>query len=68
MSTIIQNLRTIEKIIYVLPYDNLSPYLQGVRDIVNLVNGTEDGANIAETVQHNLFEQAKKIYGGRKDV
>ena len=39
--TPLQQLHKIENIIYTVPYDNLTPYLQGVRDMINLLNNEE---------------------------
>lgn len=54
METILQSLTRIENIIYTVPYDDLSPYLQGVRDIINLVNGEEHNIEIADVVIENI--------------
>ena len=48
--TIIQSLKRIEIYIYSLPYDELSYYLQGIRDMINLVNGEEYGKEIADLI------------------
>ena len=54
METITQSLTRIEKMIYTLPYDELTSYLQGVRDMINLINGEEPNDLIADTVIRNL--------------
>jgi hypothetical protein len=54
--TILQSLAKIEYIIYQLPYDDLSEYLQGVRDMMNLINGEEPNVDIA----NNILEQVVK--------
>lgn len=54
METITQSLTRIEKIIYTLPYDELTGYLQGIRDIINPINGEEPNDLIADTVIRNL--------------
>ena len=40
-NTIIRELHNIERRIYDLPYDELSDYLKGVRDVINVINGDE---------------------------
>lgn len=37
--------------IYNMPYDNLSDYLKGVRDIINLINAEESSKEIADYIQ-----------------
>lgn len=56
MKSTIQQLTEIEKIIFVLPYDELTPYLQGVRDMINLLNNEEqrEGELLIDTIIHNL--------------
>lgn len=54
MGTIIQALNYIESKIYTIPYDSLTPYLQGVRDMINLVNGEEPSMEVADTILDNL--------------
>lgn len=56
MKSTIQQLAEIEKVIFVLPYDELTPYLQGVRDMINLLNNEEQKENelLIDTVMHNL--------------
>ena len=49
-----QSLTKISELIYSVPYDDLTPYLQGIRDMVNLINGEEDSEAIAETVLFNM--------------
>ena len=48
--TIIQSLKRIEDKIYTVPYDELPAYLQGVRDMINLVNGEEPSDEIADNI------------------
>jgi hypothetical protein len=48
--TILQSLRRIESIIYTMPYDYLTDYLKGVRDVINLINGEEDNTSIANYI------------------
>lgn len=58
--TTIQGLKRIEQVIYTIEYDKLTDYLQGVRDMINLLNGDEQTPrNLADTV-----EQEIKILGG----
>ena len=62
MKTIIQSLARVEKEIYTLPYDDLTPYLQGVRDMMNLINGEENSEEVAGTIL-SLFDKCKRIMG-----
>ena len=39
--TIIRQLNKIEYSIHQVPYDELTDYLKGIRDIINLLNGEE---------------------------
>lgn len=57
MKSTIQQLAEIEKIIFELPYDELTPYLQGIRDMINLLNNEEqkDDELLINTVMHNLI-------------
>ena len=52
--TIIQSIKRIEDNIYKVAYDDLSDYLQGVRDIINLVNGEENSEEIASSIFQEL--------------
>ena len=52
--TILQSLKRIEDVIYTEPYDDLTEYLKGVRDIINLINGEEPSNEIADTVIRNV--------------
>jgi len=54
METILQSLTRIENIIYSVAYDDLTPYLQGVRDVINIVNGEEPSNDVADTIMRNL--------------
>lgn len=56
MKSTIQQLTEIEKIIFTLPYDELTPYLQGIRDMINLLNNEEQREDelLIDTVMHNL--------------
>ena len=62
MKTITQSLARVEKEIYTLPYDDLTPYLQGVRDMMNLINGEENSEEVADTIL-SLFDKCKRIMG-----
>ena len=62
MKTIIQSLARVEKDIYTLPYDDLTPYLQGVRDMMNLINGEENSEEVVDTILF-LFDKCKRIMG-----
>ena len=72
METIIQSLKRIEDKIYTIPYDELSDYLKGIRDMVNLVNGEEPSdevaddiiyaINTAEEKHKQLSKEIKNIY------
>ena len=52
--TIIQQLQEISKVIYTKPYDELSDYLQGIRDMINLLNGEEQEHLLSETVKQEI--------------
>lgn len=39
--TVINELNELSKIIYSKPYDDLSDYLKGIRDMINLINNEE---------------------------
>lgn len=54
--TITQSLSRIENKIYSTSYDSLTPYLQGVRDMMNLINGQEKSKEVADTILCNLTE------------
>lgn len=58
---ILESLGKVERIIYSVPYDDLTPYLQGVRDMVNLINGEEDSEAIAETVMSNMEKLKEEV-------
>ena len=63
MGTIIQSLKRVEGRIYSLPYDDLSEYLQGVRDMMNLINGEEPSDEVADTILDNITRM-NPIYNG----
>ena len=58
--TILQSLKRIEDIIYTEEYDNLSDYLQGVRDMINLINGEEPCDEVADTIIENFKVKENK--------
>ena len=41
--TIIRQLDKIADYVYQVPYEELTDYLKGIRDIINLLNGEEQG-------------------------
>lgn len=55
--TILQSLKKIEYLIYKLPYDDLSEYLQGVRDMINLINGEKPNADFASHILKQVAKQ-----------
>lgn len=55
--TILQSLGKIEYTIYKLPYDQLSDYLKGVRDMINLLNGEENATEILDYVLEQMAKQ-----------
>lgn len=44
----------VESFIYNVPYDKLDDYLKGVRDMVNLVNASEDSESIAKYILEQI--------------
>lgn len=60
MTSTIQQIARIESVIYTIEYDKLPDYLQGIRDMINLLNGDEQTpCNLADTVKQEI-----KILGG----
>ena len=59
-------LKSIEKVIYSLPYDSLTPYLQGIRDMINLINVEEPPLEVAETIVRN-FNECKENFNEWED-
>lgn len=55
--TILQSLRRIEQVIYWAPYDELTDYLKGIRDMINMLNGEE---NASEALDYILGQIAEK--------
>lgn len=54
--TIIKSLNRIEKVIYSLPYDELTDYLKGIRDMINLINGEESSKSVADFIIEKIDE------------
>jgi hypothetical protein len=54
--TIIQSLNRIEKVIYSLPFNELTDYLRGVRDMINLINGEESSCCVASYIIERIEE------------
>lgn len=53
--TTIQALKRIEQVIYTVEYDKLPDYLQGVRDMINLLNGDEQQErNLADMIEQEI--------------
>ena len=61
METILQSLKRIENIIYTEAYDDLTEYLQGVRDMINLINGEEGSEDVANTIIRNFRENQEEL-------
>ena len=59
--TILQSLKRIEDVIYTVPYDNLPCYFLGIRDMINLINGEEDNASIADYIIDNINNLTDEI-------
>lgn len=58
--TIIRQIDKIANVIYQLPYDELTDYLKGIRDMINLLNG-EEGIDPDERLIDFIVEEMKKI-------
>ena len=58
--TILQSLAKIEYLIYKLPYDELNDYLQGVRDIIELMNGEKSNVDVASHILEQVAKQEIK--------
>lgn len=56
VETITQSIARIEQNIYKVEYDKLSEYLKGIRDFMNLLNGTEDNKSITDYILAELNE------------
>lgn len=59
--TILQSLNKIEKTIYSIPYDKLTDYLKGVRDMMNMLNSEEDNASIADFIIEHIENLTNEI-------
>ena len=49
-------LKGIKKVVYSLPYGSLTLYLQGIRDMINLINLEERPLEVTETIIRNFNE------------
>lgn len=58
--TILQSLKNIEYLIYKLQYEDLNEYLQGVRDIIELMNGEKSNVDIASHILEQVAKQEIK--------
>lgn len=58
--TILQSLKKIEYLIYKLQYEDLNEYLQGVRDIIELINGEKSNIDIASHILEQVAKQEIK--------
>ena len=55
--TIIRQLDKIADYVYAVPYDELTDYLKGIRDMINLLNGEEQGEiPLCDTVFTAVYE------------
>lgn len=56
--TPIEQIHRISTIIYSVPYDDLTPYLQGIRDIINLLNNEEqEEVNLSDRIQEIMLDE-----------
>ena len=58
--TILQSLAKIEYLIYKLQYEDLNEYLQGVRDIIELMNGEKSNVDVASHIVEQVAKQEIK--------
>lgn len=58
--TILQSLAKIEYIICKLQEDDFSEYLQGIRDMIYLINGEESNADITSHILKQVVKQEIK--------
>ena len=58
--TTLQSLARIEYLIYKLQYEDLNEYLQGVRDVINLINGEKSNVDIASHIVEQVAKQTIK--------
>lgn len=54
--TILQSLNRIEKTIYSISYDDLTDYLKGIRDMINMINGEESSCCVASHIIEKIKE------------
>ena len=58
--TTIEQLFLIKTYIYQVPYDKLTNYLKGIRDMINFLNGEEqDEKQLCDTVYDEIFKLYK---------
>ena len=53
--------KQIEKELYKLDYDDLSDYLKGVRDFINLIKEYEDSESITEYILEQIANNQWKV-------
>ena len=53
--------KQIEKELYKLDYDDLSDYLKGVRDFINLIKEYEDSESITEYILEQIANNKWKV-------
>ena len=58
--TILQSLARIEYLIHKLQYEDLSEYLQGVRDMIELMNGEKSNTDITSHILEQVAKQEIK--------
>lgn len=58
--TILQSLAKIEYLIYKLQYEDLNEYLQGVRDMIELMNGEKSNVDISSHILEQVAKQEIK--------
>ena len=58
--TILQSLARIEYLINKLQYEDLNEYLQGVRDMIELMNGEKSNIDIASYILEQVAKQEIK--------
>ena len=58
--TILHSLARIEYLIYKLQYEDLNEYLQGVRDMIELMNGEKSNVDIASHILEQVAKQEIK--------
>ena len=61
--------KQIEKELYKLDYDDLSDYLKGVRDFINLIKEYEDSESITEyileQIANNKWKETNNVFISR---